>query len=452
MKNLEKYQSFVFEDYQFERETGELKLRYSFDEKVHFEEVLKFPLEGIDWSRVNLQALKQALDNLHLIMGISYYKAYCPKRMVLKEQVLSPEQGVFWKRLYERGLGEFFYRNEIDFRDLVNFPVDESAEVGHVHLDLSDRALVPIGGGKDSLVTAELLDDAGEDFTYFSLRDEKPIRDTAAVLGKDRLIIGRQLDLKLLQLNEEGAFNGHVPITAVISFLLVVCAVLYDYRSLVMSLEKSADFGQIVFHEMDINHQYSKSYEFEQDFSAYVKRFISPDIDYFSFLRPLYELSIGKIFAGTKNFDNYAPVFASCNANFKLLKDGEGKKWCGQCPKCAFVYSILAPYVQKKQLMEIFGQNLLANAELTDLYLELFGVKDIKPFECVGTPEEMIAAFLLIRENGEYQDDVMMKIFEEQILPQLATPEKIVEEALRIEETTTMPEKYREILNQALAK
>ena len=131
---------------------------------------------------------------------------------------------------------------------------------------LPERCLVPIGGGKDSLVTAELLNEAGVDFTLFSLRDAGLIADTSAIVGRPRIVVERMIDPQLFALNEAGALNGHVPITAYISFVTAVCAVLYGYKYLVYSLEKSANYGQVIFHGMDINHQYSKSEEFEGGF------------------------------------------------------------------------------------------------------------------------------------------------------------------------------------------
>jgi UDP-N-acetyl-alpha-D-muramoyl-L-alanyl-L-glutamate epimerase len=446
-QTLKKYQSFVFEDYRFNRENGQLNLVYSFDGEIFFEEILTFPVEGIDWSKVNLEALKLALDNLHLIAGVSYYKAYCPSKMVLNKTALSFDQTVFWKRIYERGLGEFFYRNQIDFRKLINFPFVENAKTDPIRLKLSERSLVPIGGGKDSLVTAEILDDAHEDFSFFSLRDDQPIRETAEVLGKKRLVIGRRLAPNLLELNKLEALNGHVPITGFISFLLVVCAVLYDYKNLVMSLEKSADVGQIIFYEMDINHQYSKSYEFEQDFSLYVKKYISPEIEFFSLLRPYYEIRIAQLFSKVKNFDRYAGIFTSCNSNFKIVKDqSKQQKWCCQCPKCAFVFSILAPFVPKEKLVKIFGENLFGKAELKGLFRELLGYQDIKPFECVGTFEEMLAALAMSYEKGDYADSPIMRMFEKEMLPDLKSITLIKEEVMKMHESNNIPDRFLEIL------
>ncbi|MBD3270360.1 hypothetical protein GF376_02440 [Candidatus Peregrinibacteria bacterium] len=445
--NLDKYQEFIFEDYKLNRETGELSLKYSFDDIIHFEEKVYFPVEKIDWSKVNLEALKLALDNLHLMMGISYYKAYVPSKMVLKKTELSVDQAIFWKKIYQRGLGEFFYKNNIDFNGLINFPFDEELRPSHVHLELTERSLVPIGGGKDSLATAEMLNQAGENFDYFTFKDELPIKETAAILGKNRLLINRKIDPQIIELNNQGAFNGHIPISAVISFLMIVCGVLYDYKYFILSLEKSANYGQIDYLGMDINHQYSKSYEFEQDFSEYIARYISPDLHFFSFLRPFYEIRIAKIFANNPNFEKYAPIFTSCNRNFKLYKKPEeAGKWCGKCPKCAFVFAILAPFVDKNKLIEIFGGNLFDDAELVDLFRELSGYKDIKPFECVGTPEEMIAAFDMVATKGDYADSAVIKMYLEEIKPDISDAEKIKEEVLKIHESVTIPSRFLNIL------
>lgn len=420
---LKKYQAFYFEGvkyaYDFDASVLEVLLNYSLDGIEKFTEKLGFPMTADQWKVADMKLLDKALEGLLLVGGISYYKTYCPARMELGSINLNKEQAAFWTKLYERGLGEFFYQNDLDWRGLINFPVAKSS-TGHTMADgkkLRERSILPIGGGKDSIVSGEMLRLGGEEFTTFSLRDAEPIRQTSEVLGKPRLIISRELAPRLIEMNAAGALNGHVPITAYISFLLAVAALLYDYKYLVLSLEKSANFGQVIFHGMDVNHQYSKSEEFEGDFRQYLKKYICGDIEFFSLLRGFYEIKIAQIFAGLNNFDRYAPLFTSCNANFKIVKEKSGTKWCGHCPKCLFVFIILAPFVGKDDLVKIFGANLLDNDELKNLFEETLGVRDIKPFECVGTFEETQLAMLKISQKKEWQSDILVGHFVAKILP-----------------------------------
>lgn len=64
-----------------------------------------------------------ALFALHLAGGTSYYKTCCPKEIEVQSGKLNADQAAFWNTVYERGLGEFFYQNQIDFRKLIQFPI-----------------------------------------------------------------------------------------------------------------------------------------------------------------------------------------------------------------------------------------------------------------------------------------------------------------------------------------
>lgn len=374
--------------------------------------------------------------------GISYYKTYCPPEIVLKNKQLTTTQARFWNNLYTRGLGEFFYTNELDFQDLIKFPVSKGFKVKALKSSLRERSLLPIGGGKDSLLSAELLQKAGEDFTLFSLNNPGPIEETARIIAKERIIVYRTLDPQLIVLNKQGAYNGHVPITAYLSFLLLTCAVLYDYKYLILSLEKSSNFGQVLYHGLDINHQYSKSEEFERDFRQYVEQFICSGIEMFSLLRPFYEIKIAQLFVDKGA--RYFSTFSSCNTNFKL-QNPANERWCGVCPKCAFVFAIFSAFMPKEKLLEIFGKNLYANPELLETYRELLGLVGIKPFECVGTDEEVQLALYLAHNRGEYEEDPVMQMFVAELLPSLQL-EKLQEKLLQTYEHDLLPERFRKIL------
>lgn len=461
---VEKYQKFWFEGFSYlfqkDRQSLKVELKYSLDRQVNFCEVLEIPVEASMWELVDKVALDRAMKAFFIIGGISYYKTYLPREMAGLQ--LTAEQAEFWQKVYQRGLGEFFYQNQIDFRGLINFPVTpdvalvgstiiparrESPDVA-VGGELAERCLVPIGGGKDSIVSAELLKKGGIDFELFSLRDAEPIRATAEVIGKPRVVVQRTLDARLFELNEEGAFNGHVPITGYISFLLAVCAIIFDYKYLILSLEKSANFGQLNYHGMDVNHQYSKSEEFEGDLRDYLKKYVHGGIEYFSLLRGWNELRIAEVFGGLEAFERYAPVFTSCNANFKIVKEKSRTLWCGNCPKCLFVFLILAPFVERGKLVGIFGQNLLAREDLWGLLEELLGMRNFKPFECVGTSEESRVALWMLSRKAEWSGDVLVGRFVKSVLPQLAAVdwEKEREKALGFSSENFIPEKFRKLI------
>lgn len=407
---MKTYSNFIFESYSFDAKERRIELTYSLDGEVTFtERILLNPATNI----VNLSGdptFERALFALHLIGGVSYYKTCLPKTIEVKSGALSPKQAAFWDDVYENGLGEFFFKNDIDFRGLVNFPVnaDEPDTTSYkLQTTNSPRALVPIGGGKDSLVTVELLKKGGIDATLFRMGSHPLIETMATKAGFPLLTVERHLDGQLFKLNADGALNGHVPITAYLSILGVIVAMLTEHTAVILSNERSANEGNVTLHGKEINHQWSKSLAFESALQAYLKDFVGTDITYFSLLRPLSELHITKLLSEQRK---YWDLFTSCNANWRIVKEKPKEKWCGHCPKCAFAFAMLSPYLSKEQLIGIFQKNLFEDTSLLPLYKELLGIEGIKPFECVGTPEETKTALLMARNKVEFEGTPVMDL------------------------------------------
>src|SRR5690606_26252513 len=173
----------------------------------------------------------------------------------------------------------------------------------------------------------------------------------AAKTGLATLNIERKLAPRLFELNREGALNGHIPVTAVNSATLVLAALLTGHDQVVFSNERSASYGSVIPGTGEVNHQWSKGWDFERSFGDYVERRIAADLRYYSLLRPLSELAVAQRFA---RIDGYDSVFSSCNRNFHILGEKPGSRWCGQCPKCRFVFLALAPFMPKPRLLAIF--------------------------------------------------------------------------------------------------
>ncbi|MGN1062864.1 MAG: hypothetical protein ACI4QM_00870, partial [Alphaproteobacteria bacterium] len=317
------------------------------------------------------------------------------------------EQARFFNTFYLNGLGEFSVRNRVQLS--IDFPYDASHKSATAALTLAPRTLVPVGGGKDSCVTMELLKKEGMDITAFSVGTAQPIVACIRTARLPHLALTRHLSDELLRLNAaKTVYNGHVPITGLIAFLLWICGILYDYKYVAMSCERSADSPNLIQNGLKINHQYSKSIDFEKDFYA-LTREITPDFRYFSLLRPLSELHIGKLFATLCM--SYFDVFTSCNKAFKLDENQRLSGWCGACDKCRFVFLILAPFMQKEQLVSLMGGNLLDNAEHLTGYAELLGLSGHKPFECVGETAECRYAFSLLAHHPHWQQDRIIRAF-----------------------------------------
>ncbi len=401
------YEKFIFERVDFDSQTGKIELHYSLDGEVNFVETVQLP-EG-ERKELPESLLERLLFNLHLIGGISYYKTYCPKIIEVKSGVLSEPEAEFWNMLYTKGLGEFFHENEIDFRNLIKFPSEE-VETEVEGVELADRVLVPLGGGKDSIVVGELLKNSGMDFEVFNLGDHPIVHQVAEVMGKKVVVVKRQLGEELFKLNEYGALNGHIPISAYIAFLSLLVANLYDYKWIAIGNEHSANYGNVEYLGQEINHQYSKSYEFELALHSYARNYLKSGAEYFSLLRPWNEIKIAQQFSFCPE---YFSVFSSCNRNFKVAGAAKSANWCCECPKCAFVFAMLAPFIAREDLLAMFGENLYERADLWPLFKDLLGLGKAKPFECVGTPEEVASAMwmAIALPNGPYDGTVIMEHF-----------------------------------------
>lgn len=385
---------FTFSHYENDVSHGLVRFHYELMHKGEshaFVETITFdppkasrPLEGI-------------LESLHLMLGVSYWKLFCPKTITVPYE-LSAEQAYFWNTVYTKGLGELFYKNSIDFRGLVQFPSRKSHKLPQA-FSLSKKSLVLLGAGKDSIVTAELLKSRNRKFSLFTVNPSPIHEEVGRRIGKTLLTIKRTIDPKLFELNKlPSSFNGHVPFTAITTFLGLFAALLYDFDSVVVSSEASANYGNVTYLGEEINHQWSKSLEFEEMLKNYVKTFITPSITYDSIIRPMSEIQVVEIFA---KYKKYFDVFTSCNSNFKITGNLRRGQWCGRCPKCAFVFLLLAAFLPKETVVGIFKKDLLSDAKLVSTYRQLLGLEGFKPFECVGTPEEAREALRKVRAKYE---------------------------------------------------
>ncbi len=340
-------------------------------------------------------------ENLFFHLGLaelpSYWKAACPPTIVIEAGFLNSRQINWWHDLFMRGLGEFFFTNEIDFtsKDFLNFEVNHQEQPASPYREsLQKRTLLPIGGGKDSSLSIELLKEVDTTFIPWALN---PIPATRRVVDISEtgplLVASRQIDPSLLKLNQEGYLNGHTPFSAYLAFLTTTMSIILGISDIAVSNESSANECNTVFHDHEINHQYSKSEIFETTFRQYCAEYLSTESNYYSMLRPLNELQIGKLFS---KHDQYFSAFRSCN---------RGQKediWCHECSKCLFSYTMLVPFVDSETLTsEIFSHDLYQDKALIETALDLTDPQRVKPLDCVGTYEESQAAFALAIQSYE---------------------------------------------------
>jgi hypothetical protein len=391
--NLRKqYPVFTYESFQVTRSEKNLLIEFLFvvDEQIKFHPTITVPVRSfykindLSDEQINLLAF-----HIGLIELVSYWKATCSPTVVVKPFALSETQIEWWKKLYFQGLGEFFYVNEIRTTQSEFMTIECISDVvlKKQHFDLDEKIIVPIGGGKDSVVTLELLRNSHLELCPMIINPRGATLNCAQIAGFEReqiIEVNRTIHPRLLELNAQGFLNGHTPFSAMLAFVSLLTSTITKMKHIALSNESSANESTVL--GQDVNHQYSKSLEFENDFRDYVKRFISDDFNYFSFLRPFNELKIAEYFSG---FPQYHSIFRSCNAGSK------DDIWCNNCAKCLFAYIILSPFIEPQKMIQFFGDDLLNNENLKHEFNQLIGIKNVKPFECVGTIDEVNAALNL---------------------------------------------------------
>ncbi len=423
--------AFRFVRCSFDAETGVARLVYAFDEGPELTETVTIPGAPFALDATRAQAVEQAVRLLHLITGVSYYKAAVPNEIRIDGYAIDAATAVLMEQVYVHGLGEFAYRNGLSLHGRVRFPVaaQAPAPAAAAAAGLREHALAAIGGGKDSLVSIEALRGAGVDQTVTWIGGSQLIAACAARTGLPTLNIGRALAPELFEYNRQGAWNGHIPVTAINSAIMVLAALLHGVDQVVFSNERSASYGSMIPGTGEVNHQWSKGWAFESAFGAYVQSHVAADLQYYSLLRPLSELAVARQFARTDHYDAH---FSSCNRNFHLLGERPTNRWCGVCPKCHFVFLALAPFMPKPRLVGIFGRNLLDDANQTGGFDALLEYQDHKPFECVGEGQESRAAMAALGDRPEWREDVIVARFNRDIRPQLAASELAVAPLLEI--------------------
>jgi UDP-N-acetyl-alpha-D-muramoyl-L-alanyl-L-glutamate epimerase len=421
-------------------------LRATADEpwQCEFVETIEFPsaplLEILSAER--RLALQAAIQVLSVFAGVSYFKATNPPQIRNESGMeFSPALASLAKDVYEQGLGEYAYQNNITVS--AQF-AGTAARAAAASLQSEQRALVAIGGGKDSLVSIEALKKANKPACAVWIGQSELIEATAIASGLARLNLKRAVSVELFALNQQGALNGHIPVTAINSAILTVAAVWYGYSQVIFSNEASADAATLVHQGKPVNHQWSKSAAFEYAFAKLVKSDIQADLEYFSLLRPYRELAIAARFAA---FQQYDAVFSSCNRNFRILGAKPTQRWCGVCPKCHFVFLAMAPFVPKPRLLSIFGRNLLDDLSLAsgfDALIEWQGAH--KPFECVGEAQESLAAMSALAERADWAEDALVARFSREIAPHLAAPALSLNQLMQVLPNANMPAGFSGLL------
>ncbi len=449
MTNLrELYQQFVYESFDINKDASELVVTYHYRLGEHsFNPTVSIPKTEITNNDIDEKFLNELFFNFGIINAISYYKLTCAPQFIIKAGYIDDNQKMFFRKLFFNGLGEFMFVNKLDFEfdTFMQIECIEPSEERKNHTgaprelfsigdDLHGN-LIPVGGGKDSVVTLEALQPMHNDSLCLQFNRSLYPKDRAALSCIDEAgyslsdirNFNLSFDEHMLELNKQGFYNGHIPFSSTLAFAAMIVAYLNNKAYIEVSNEASANEANVA--GTNINHQYSKSYEFEKDFQNYASYYLTDKIHYFSLLRCWNEYTICQKFL---QFPQYLPYFRSCNVGMKE------NKWCGHCAKCLYVYIMLYPWVEKTTLQQIFGHDLLDDETLFDTFNGLVFPETIKPFECVGTKAEICYSLDLAVQNQnpenlpkllqQYQANVYGKNVYTEDIPNYFNPEHSIPE------------------------
>ena len=397
---------------------GHVTLRYALDDEIAFVEELDLPVER-ELDEEELARAEGLLSLLHWVAGVSYFKVAAPPLVDFESPGPGPAAAALLEALYSDGLGEFAFMNALDRLPRPVFATATATATGPAtarapqERDLA-RLLVPVGGGKDSAVAIEILRRSGLELALFSIGDVAPIARTVAVAGLPHLVVRRRLDPGLAALNRAGALNGHVPITAIVSCVALLTAALGGFDAVAMANERSASSGNLTWDGVEINHQFSKGLRAERLLSAAAAE-AHAGVRVFSLLRGASELAIARAFA---RMDAYHPAFTSCNAIFRIDPALRAASWCCECPKCRFVFLVLAPFSSPEQMSAIFGRDLLEEESQFEGFALLTATGGNKPFECVGEEQESLAAIRLLAGHPLWSGHAVVRRLVAEVLAQ----------------------------------
>lgn len=379
--------SFKFIGYNFDPNTSLAEFSYQGKDNLIFTEKIQFSPSTVDY---NHDTLDSALFLAFIIVGTSYYKAE-PTTSVELDHSLTEAQATFFNKIYQEGLSQFAFENHLTRQDLPEFKHDSSAHNSVSRTTTENKTLILVSGGKDSLLTAELIREKNHPYQTMYISSQKSY---PSIIGSfnSPIIVQRLIDTE--NLKKAGGLNGHVPVTLINQAIAIIQAILIGANSIELGIGREGLEPHAWIQDLPVNHQWSKTAEAQDLLHEYIDSNITTDINIDSILSNYTEIEIAEKFA-KKCWSKYGNQFSSCNvANYKQTADNRELKWCGKCAKCANSFLLFAPYIKAEEQYKLFGHDLFDDPDLTETFKGLLGVDNVmKPFECIASIDELRWAY-----------------------------------------------------------
>lgn len=315
-----------------------------------------------------------------------------------------------WREIFIKVWAQWRYENDLpDYQGPVFLnPSYLEPRPSPIQNDIgSTEILAFCGGGKDSLVSAKLLEEAELSFATLGYSSsvygtapaqhtliDRLVKHTATVQHHRQWIFDDFPDAPVLVLHPELNIKSLCAAETPASIFGALPIILQQgYRYMVLAHEKSADKGNMVWEKTgeEVNHQWGKSYEAELLLNQYIKQHLVSNCQYFSLLKPIHDVLIFNIL---RNYPEAVLTTHSCNVQ---------KPWCFRCPKCAYVLANYYAYLPEKILDKIINPGTINIFDLEEnalAFRQMLGQEDHTPFECLGQVEEARLAFQLLYLKG----------------------------------------------------
>lgn len=413
-----------------------------------FTESLRFPLPLFD-----TPAQIRSLRALHLALGVSYYKVFTPGSIVHPYR-MSEDEARFWNDVWRNGLGEFLYVNKLSPDTLAQFGEQDGQSFDGPAAVVSQTALLGIGGGKDSIVAGELLKELNIPTEGFVMATGEQLGQAQAVAETMSLplhVVERSLDERLLEVQElPGARKGHIPISLIFGLVGTALAIAKGASYVVVANEASASIPRVNWKHGAVNHQWSKSFGFEQQLQSFVQHQVSTNITYFSAVRQLTSVGVAKLFA---RYPAYLEVFTSDNSVFRIdPAKRPNARWSLESPKSLSSFILLAPWLSEADLLRAFGRNFLDEVSLHDLFLEMVGVQGEPPLDCVGTTEELSLSLNIAVQQGKFISAILTKLAREKFVLEDKDWRSELRAALALQSENALPRDLVQPITDQLSK